>query len=195
MVKAGLLLRMACFCTFASACFAQTRGLVVVIVEGEGALNNIAARRAKEPVVRAENADGRPAAGAVVNFILPAKGPGGSFPGGEMSYTAVAGEDGVVVGRGLRPNRVEGPFQIRVTASADGRTAVASINQANVAPAEAEAGNSKKFLWLAVIGGAALGAVAATRGGGSGPPATGPGAGLPGGTTVAPGVPTFGPPR
>jgi hypothetical protein len=197
MVRAGLWLCVAFFCTAAAAgSYARASGIVVEVVEGEGALNSIAARRAREPVVRVQDREGRPVPGAVVNFILPAQGPGGAFAGGELSFTAVAGEDGKVAGRGLRPNRTAGPFQIRVTASAAGETAVASINQTNVAPPAGAAGNSRRYMWLALIGGAAVGGtVAATRGGGSAPAPGSPGGGVPGGTTVAPGSPTFGPPR
>lgn len=178
----------------ALCCSAQTRGLRLVVVEGEGALNSVDARRAKEPVVRVEDSEERPVAGAVVNFILPAQGAGGEFLGGEMSFTGVAGADGTVVGRGLRPNRIAGPFQIRVTASARGETATAVIRQTNVTSAEGVRASSRKYVWFAAIGGAALaGVLAATLGGGSTPASTNPPVG--GGTTVVPGVPSFGPPR
>ncbi|HWQ56098.1 MAG TPA: hypothetical protein VN442_20600 [Bryobacteraceae bacterium] len=189
--RKALVLTLAALC-----CSAQTRGLRLVVVEGEGALNSVDARRAKEPVVRVEDAEERPIAGAVVNFILPAQGPGAEFPGGEMSFTGVAGEDGTVVGRGLRPNRIAGPFQIRVTASARGETATAIIRQTNVASAEEARSSSRKYVWLAVIGGAAVaGVLAATLGGSSTPASTIPSGGAGGGTIVVPGPPSFAPPR
>lgn len=173
-------------------CCAQTPAIRLAVLEGHGALNSVEARRAKEPVVRVEDREGRPVAGAVVHFILPVQGPGGVFADGEMSLTATTGADGVVTARGLRPNRSAGPFEIRVTASAKGETATAAIRQINVASAETGRSSSRKYLWLALIGGAAVGGVvAATRGGGAAQSA----AASPGGTTVSPGVPTFGPPR
>ena len=176
---------------FAGNCLAASPGIRLVVVEGQGALNNVEARRAKDPVVRVEDAEGRPVAGAVVNFILPAHGPGGVFAGGEMSLTATAGDDGMVTARGLRPNRTPGAFEIRVTASAGGETVTAAVRQVNVTSAESGGPPSRRYLWLAVIGGAALGGVvAATRGGSPGQTAA-----APPGTTVTPGIPSFGPPR
>lgn len=180
---------------FTFALPAQTADLSVAILEGDGALNSVDARRAREPVVRVERG-GRPVAGAVVHFILPAQGPGGSFANGEMSYTASAGEDGVAVARGLRPNRIAGPFEIRVTASEGGETATAVVRQTNVASAEERGARSRKYLWLGVIGGAAAGGIlAAMLGGGSEAPVSRPGALPGGGTTVAPGPPSVGPPN
>lgn len=172
--------------------------LKITVVEGEGSLNNIRTRRAKEPVVRIEDSRGRPVRDAAVNFILPAHGPGGTFTGGELSLTVTTGADGVAVGRGLKPNKTAGPFQIRVSSSASGNTAVASINQVNVEPAGAGSGQGKKIAIIALIGGAAVGGlVAATRGGGSSAASTGGNAAVPsaGGTTITPGAPGFGPPR
>ena len=124
----------------------------------------------------------------------------GRFGDGESSLTATAGPNGEVVGRGLKPNRVAGPFQIRVTASARGESATATIHQTNVEPA-AGGGSGKKIALVALIGGAAIGGIiAATRGGG-GPGTTAPagatatGGSAPGGVSVVPGAPSFGPPR
>lgn len=179
----------------APALGAQSAELAVVVLEGGGALNSIDARRAREPVVRVERG-GSPVAGAVVHFILPARGPGGSFANGEMSYTATTGEDGIVKARGLRPNRTAGAFEIRVTASHGGETASAIVRQINVASAEDRGGRSRKYLWLGVIGGAALGgALAAVLGGSEAPASPRPGIVPAGGTTVSPGTPNLGPPN
>ncbi len=197
MVEGLTSVRIALLLTLAGGCCAQTGVLRIVVEEGEGALNSIEARRAKEPVVRIENDDKQPVRGAVVNFILPAQGAGGTF-GGEMSYTATTGADGRVVGRGLRPNKVPGAFEIRVTASARGESASAIIHQTNVAPTATGGSAGKKIALLAIIGGAAVGGIlAATLGGSSGstPAATPGGTPSGGGTTVIPGPPVFGPPR
>lgn len=186
------------FLTFAAAtAVAQVERLKLVVVEGEGAINSIEARRAKEPVVRVEDDEDVPVVGAAVNFILPAQGAGGYFGGREASLTVTTGAGGIAAGRGLKPNSVAGPFTIRVTASWEGETATAVIHQTNVAPA-ATGGNAKKIALLAVIGGAAIGGlVAATRGsGGQGPGGNAAAAGgASGGTTVRPGTPVFVPPR
>jgi hypothetical protein len=141
--------------------------------------------------VRVEDSEGHAVAGAAVNFILPARGAGGAFANGELSLTTTTGPDGNAVARGLRPNRLAGPFQIRATASIRGETASAVINQTNVAPAQG-GGNGKKIgILAAVIGGAAIGGiVAATHGGGKSASSTTTATG----TVVTAGSPTFGPP-
>jgi hypothetical protein len=181
--------------TFAG--LAHAEGLRVVVVEGESALNSIEARRAKEPVVRVEDEEGRPVTGAAVTFILPMQGAGGYFDGREASLTVTTGAGGIAVGRGLKPNNAAGPFIIRATASSGGRTATVEIHQTNVAPPTAR-GNAKRITLLAIIGGAAVGGVlAATRGGGGTAPAgsAAVSGSASGGTTVQSGTPVFGPPR
>jgi hypothetical protein len=192
-VPARLLLTLTLLCLSS-----QAEDLKLVVIEGEGALNNIRTRRAKEPVVRVEDATGEPVRGAAVNFILPAHGASGSF-GGELSLTVTTGPDGLAAGRGLKPNRVAGPFEIRVSGSLHGETAGVAIHQVNVEPAAA-GGNGKKFALAALIGGAAIGGVlAATHGGKSTAAASAvPGnaaAPTPGGAIIVPGTPGFGPPR
>ncbi|HEX2522847.1 MAG TPA: hypothetical protein VHP35_12060, partial [Terriglobia bacterium] len=43
----------------------------IVILEGEWAINSIRQRTAREPIVRVEDENGRPIAGAMVLFTLP----------------------------------------------------------------------------------------------------------------------------
>ena len=183
--------------------------LNIVIVEGEGAVNNIRQRVAREPIVRVEDQDRRPVAGATVVFLLPGDGAGGTFPGNQNMVTVQTNQNGEAVARGLRPNNVAGDFAIRVTASFQGATATAVVNQTNAlagaaaagagggagAAAATTAGISAKV--LAIIGIAAAAAVgggvyAATRdnkGGGSGPnsPSRTP-------TAIAIGAPSVGAP-
>ena len=54
----------------------QDGSLHLVVLEGDGAINNIRSPRAKEPVVRVEDASNQGVAGAVVTFLLPASGAG-----------------------------------------------------------------------------------------------------------------------
>jgi hypothetical protein len=171
---------------------AQNTGFRVVVVEGEGSINNIVQRTMREPVVRVED-DMRPVAGAVVTFTLPTSGAGAAS-GGQTTMMVTTGADGVAAARGLRPNSVSGPFQIRVLASHQGRTARAIINQTNAAPAVTEAPAIRKK-WLiiagAVAGGAAAGVIFATRGKSGAAPSEG--------TLIFPGItagaPSFRPPQ
>jgi hypothetical protein len=167
--------------------------LRVVIVEGNGAVNDIGAGTAVEPVVRIEDVNGQPLAGAMVVFTLPETGPGGVFADGSRSLIVHTDLKGLAVARGLQPNKTEGPFEIRVDASFQGLTASASISQTNVVPIVVPAAKppSKKGLLYAIIGGvaAAAGVLAASAGGGNGG-----GTAPPPATTVSAGSPTVGPP-
>ena len=61
--------------------------LNLVVVEGEGAVNNIRQRVSRTPVVRVEDNNHKPIAGAVVVFTLPTEGATGEFAGGSKSVT------------------------------------------------------------------------------------------------------------
>ncbi|MCS7026038.1 MAG: carboxypeptidase-like regulatory domain-containing protein [Bryobacteraceae bacterium] len=160
----------------------------LTVKEGDGALNNIKAMRAKEPVVLVTDANDRPLAGASVTFLLPELGPGAMFPEG-YSTTVTTGPDGLAVGRGMRPNNVVGPFEIRVVASYQGQTARAVIKQTNAAPQASSGSGKKAAILVAVLGGAgAAVALGVTRSGKSNPS-------QPGGTSISAGGSTFGPPR
>jgi hypothetical protein len=170
--------------------------LNLVIVEGEGAINNIKQRTAREPVVQVEDENHRPVAGAAVIFALPDTGATGSFPGGGHSLTVMTDEQGRAAARGLRPNNVQGQYQIHVTASKNGQSVSANITQRNAlvgaAGAAAAAGISGKLIAVLVVAAAAAagGAIYATHnGGGNNNGAT---ASL---VTIAPGTGLVGPPK
>ncbi len=177
-------------------CRAQTEsepGLRIVVLEGEGAINNIRDHTARAPVVRVVDEAERPVSGASVTFVLPDLGSSGAFPEGRTHLTTTTDSDGRAIGRGLRPNNVAGRFQIHVSASSQGRSASAAIDQVNVAPAAAHRKSKTKYIIAALVAGGAAGAAFAAKGGGSsGSSSPPPGSG---GTTVAPGSPVFGPPK
>ena len=167
----------------------QAGPLHIQVIEGEGAIHNIRAARAKEPVIRVEDASNRGVAGVAVTFLLPANGAGAFFGDGGRSLTLTTDDRGEATARGLRPNRLAGPFQIRVSASFGGQTAAASITQTNVEPASHT--SSRKIAVIAILAGAAAGGAAvAFHGGGAKPASTAPPA-----TVVVPGTPSFGGPQ
>src|SRR5260370_7778764 len=49
--------------------------LNIVVVEGEGAINNVRQRTAREPVVRVEDENHKPIVGPAVVFTLPTQAP------------------------------------------------------------------------------------------------------------------------
>jgi hypothetical protein len=174
-------------------CAALARSAATVprleVLEGDGAINNIRLHRAKEPVVRVVDQDGRPIPNVAVTFVLPGKGAGGTFGSGQSSLTVMTDTKGQAVGHGLRPNGSAGQFQIRVTTSFQGQTATANILQTNAEPAKG-GGSSKAILIVALIGGAAAaGAAVALKGKSS--PATPP---ANAGVAIGAGNPGFGPP-
>lgn len=167
----------------------------IVIVEGEGAINNIRQRVAREPIVQVEDENRKPIAGAAVTFLLPNQGAGATFANGARSLTITTDAQGRAAARGLRPNSVNGQYEIRVNASHQGRTASSVISQTNAVTAAAAGVSAKLLAILAIAGGAAAaGAVVATRNGGNG----GSRPGTPGGpspTVIVPGSPTVGGPQ
>ena len=78
--------------------------LNLVVLEGEGATNNIRQRTAREPIVQVEDENHKPVAGAIVVFTLPSNGAGGTFANGARTLTMVSDSKGQAVARGFRPN-------------------------------------------------------------------------------------------
>lgn len=147
--------------------------LNLVIVEGDGAINNIRQRTAREPIVQVEDENHKPVAGAAVLFLLPGRGAGGTFADGSHSLSVVTDSQGRAVAHGLRVSNVKGQFQINVTATHNGMTARNVITQTNVAGgggSAASAGVSTKMIVIIAIAAAAAagGAYYATHSGGSG---------------------------
>ena len=171
--------------------------LNLVVVEGEGAVNNIRQRTAREPVVQVQDENHKPVAGAIVVFTLPSNGAGGTFANGARLLTVTTDNQGQAVARGLRPNGIKGQFQIRVNASHNGQTAAISIAQTNaLLSASGAAGGAavsgKLIAVLVAVGAAAAGGIvyATHNGGGTTSTAT-----IPAGATITAGGGTVGPPR
>jgi hypothetical protein len=171
--------------------------LNLVIVEGDGAVNNIRQRLAREPIVEVDDENHRPVAGAVVVFMLPSTGAGGTFANGSKTLTVITDSQGRAVARGFTPNNIKGAFQIRVTASHNGQTASITISQTNAiltaaGTAAGSAISGKLIAVLVAVGAAAAagGAYYATHSSNNTPAVTGPTS-----TTIAAGAGTVGPPR
>ena len=190
-----LVFRLVCAPMYAQDQPAPAR-LNIVILEGEGAINSVRQRVAREPVVQVEDENHKPVAGAAVTFLLPNQGAGAAFADGAKSLTVLTDDKGQAVARGLRPNNVNGNYQIRVNASFKGQTASTSVNQSTaISSAVVAGGISVKLLIILAVAGAAAagGAIAATRGGGGGGGGNTTTATPP--TVLTPGTPTVGAPR
>jgi hypothetical protein len=175
----------------------QSSSIAIRVVQGDGAINSIRLRRGHDPVVQVFDPSGEPLGNATVSFLLPASGAGATFGESELSLTVQTDNRGMAVGRGLIPNRIEGQFRIRATASWRGESASIAITQTN-AEATPASGKSKWIAIAAAVGGAAVGGIVlASRGGSNGAPPGGSTGGNPGtgSGTIVPGTPSFGPPR
>ena len=124
--------------------------LNIEIVEGEGAVNNIRQRMAREPMVQVTDENRKPVAGAAVVFLLPNQGAGGAFANGAKSLTTLTDSNGNAVARGLQANRLSGQYQMNVTASHQGQTASKSINMTNAAAAGGAVAGGLAMKWLLI---------------------------------------------
>lgn len=160
----------------------------ILILDGEGAINNVRQRVAREAMVQVEDENHKPVAAAAVTFFLPGDGASGVFANGSRSITMLTDEQGKAAVRGIRLSKVTGKMQIRVQASYKGLSNNAVITQSNVVGAAVAGGAiSGKLLAIILLGaaGAAAGGFAVANRGGGGTAAT----------AVVPGTPTVGPPK
>jgi hypothetical protein len=163
--------------------------LNIVIVEGEGTLNNVKQRVNREPIVQVEDENHKPVAGAAVVFFLPNSGASGTFANGSQTLTVTTDATGRASATGIHPNHTLGKIQIRVTASANGLSATSTITQTNVAGASVGRGLSttaKIMIAVGVAAGIGAGVYFGTRSSSTGPTT---------GITITPGTPTVGAPQ
>jgi hypothetical protein len=145
--------------------------LKITVTAGEGAVNNIRAHVAAQPVVQVKDEKDQPVPGAEVVFQLPPTGPGGVFYGWLKTQTVRTDANGEARAAGFAPNEEAGKFTIRVLAAVGSKTATATINQSNgQGPGGAQAKSGHKGLWITlgvVAAGAIIGGVVAATNGGS----------------------------
>ncbi len=115
----------------------------IAIIDGEGALNNIQGRVAREPVVQVEDKNRKPVAGAYVEFDTPSNGAGATFANGSTHFATTTNSDGLATASGLRNNSVAGSFSIVVHVSYQGQSiGELSIHQTNVTKKVANISNT-----------------------------------------------------
>lgn len=137
-------------------------GLNIVIIEGEGATDNARHHISREPIIRVEDDNHKPIAGAAVVFTLPTEGTTGVFANGSQTLIVTTNSNGLAVGKGMRVNLVSGKLVVHVSASYRGLTARTTINQTNegVAGVKSSSGGHSKLVVILVV-------VAAAAGGGA----------------------------
>ena len=149
---------------FASLAATVEAGLSLEILEGDGAIYNLRSRAFALPRLRVLSADGRAVEGAAVTVRLPDSGPGAAFADGHIAMVTTD-EKGEVSLPPMKLNSQLGQWEIRASATYQGRVARTTILQINAAPVEAitPAGKrSRGLYWMAAI--AAGAATAATFG-------------------------------
>lgn len=150
----------------------QSDGLKIVVVEGEGAVNDIKKAAGSRLAVEVRDPNDTPVAGASVLFQLPGLGPSGSFAGGGRMESLTTDARGRAAAA-LRPNKVAGPVKIEVRASYQGQSASATITQTNVVVSRSGPPGGISGVKLGILIGIAAGAgaglaYALTRGSGPG---------------------------
>src|SRR4051794_41845060 len=78
--------------------------LQILVIGGEGSINNVKQRTAREPVVEVRDRNNRPVAGALVLFEAPGNGASGSFIGGSRPPPVTPHPPGPPPRPGLQPN-------------------------------------------------------------------------------------------
>lgn len=154
---------------------AEPQGLTITILDGEGALNNIRARTAREPIVQVTDENHKPVAGALVVFTInPGSGGASASFSGASSLKVQTDAAGRAPGHGLSNNGTQGEFEIQVVATYGALTASSTIHQSNGPPvAKVKNPNppSHRILKWSIVGGAiVIGIVVGiyTNSGGSG---------------------------
>jgi hypothetical protein len=179
-----------------TAATGQPKGLFINIIEGEGALNDIRTRTAREPIVEVDDENHKPVAGALVLFAIDNGGSSSPFAtfSGANTVSVTTDAAGRAAGRGLQITQLKGQYKINVRATKGELQADSVILQTNIeaalssggasSPAAVAAAHHVHWGWIiggvAVVGGV-IGGVIATHGSSSP-------------TTVTPGTGTVGAP-
>jgi hypothetical protein len=135
--------------------------LQINILEGEGALNNIRARTAREPIVEVQDENHKPVAGALILFSIRPGGAGGTF-NGSATTSLYTDANGQAVAHGFMPNARTGRYVIKVTAVVGAVTAFALIHERNVRGAGDRLPEHKHVVLKSIlIGGVVVGVIVA----------------------------------
>jgi hypothetical protein len=119
--------------------------LRIEILDGDGAINNIRQRTAREVIVEVQDENHKPVSGALVLFS--AKGGG---PFGRTVLKATTDSSGRVSANPLQLKSKAGRLEIKVRASSQGRSATRVIHQTN-AETGAQAGAATTTASVAAV--------------------------------------------
>lgn len=148
----------------------------IVVLEGEGSINNVKQQINRGALVLVEDDNKNPLPGASVTFFLPNEGPSGTFTNGSRVLTVFTDDKGLAASRGIRFSNLVGLMRIKVVASSFAQTTSTVITQTNVSSAasvrssyvpatrarKSSSGpilSKKAVIWMAVAGGGIAAAV------------------------------------
>jgi len=136
--------------------------LNIIVIQGEGAINHVRQSVASEPIIRMEDENHKPIAGATVVFTLPTGGATGQFANGGKMLVITTDAQGRATAAGLKVNEYPGKLVILVGVSYRGLSARTNITQFDEGPPVAQKsgnghGHGKLIAILVVVGGAAAG--------------------------------------
>jgi hypothetical protein len=159
-----------------SAAAEQPKALFIDILEGEGALNDVRTRTAREPIVEVKDENHKPVAGALVLFAIDNGGgsPYATFAGAQ-TVSVQTDAAGRAVARGFQITQRKGRFNIKVRATQGEAAAEATIAMSNIAVLLSNSGSENpipvashhKAVWVigsVVAVGIVAGVVIASRG-------------------------------
>lgn len=147
----------------------------IMVLEGEGAVNNIHEVVNRAVSVEVDDVNHNPLSGVSVTFFLPNDGPSGLFPNGSRVLTVFTDDKGVAVSRSIHFNNQVGLMKIDVVATLFSQTVSHSIMQTNVgSPASVKSSyvpaaggaklaprpHSKKWIVIAIVAAVAAGGAA-----------------------------------
>jgi hypothetical protein len=171
--------------------------LNIIVVQGEGSINKVRQAATSDPVVRIEDQNHKPIAGATVTFTLPTEGATGHFGNGGKMLLVSTDAQGKATAEGLKVNEYPGKLAIHVDVTYRGLSARTNITQFDEGPPVPEkassGGHHGKLITILVIAGAAAGGGAyfATHRNGASSPGSGSTPSGPAAIGLTPGSPTI----
>jgi len=134
----------------------------IVVVQGEGAINNVRQKVTTEPIIRVEDETHKPISGAAVVFTLPTEGTTGTFGNGGKTLTVITDTQGRATALGLKVNEYPGKLVLHINVSYRGLSARTNITEFDEGPpvtkkTASSGGHGKKIVVILVLVGAAAG--------------------------------------
>lgn len=172
--------------------------LNIQVVQGEGAINPVRQRVAKEPIIEVDDENHKPLTGATVVFLLPTEGATGQFGNGGKTLTVMTDAQGRAAAQGLKVNEYPGKLVVHVNVSYRGLTARTNITQFDEGPAvnkpSSSGGHTGRLVVILALAAAAAGGGAYFATHKNGTSSSGAGTGTSTGPTaigITPGSPTI----